>query len=193
MIVSLLRWGRHQLARRRQRLWQLKSLGKPTLVHREAVFASHANIEIGSYCRIGAGCFLEGRGGITLSDGVILAPDVVMLSSSHDYDQDAFLPYGRDDSLKPILVGAGVWIGYRAMIMPGVELDVGSLVAAGSVVTKSVGPGEIVAGNPASKIGTRNIDPEGLHKLAEGEHFYLKDAFETDVGRVGNFDRSNEV
>jgi len=49
-----------------------------------------------------------------------------------------------------------VWIGYQAIILPGVEIGEGSVVAAGAVVTKSVEPFTIVAGVPARKVGDRN-------------------------------------
>ena len=53
---------------------------------------------------------------------------------------------------EPIEIGDNVWIGARAIILKGVTIGAGSVVAAGSVVTKDVGPGELVAGSPARYI-----------------------------------------
>lgn len=54
------------------------------------------------------------------------------------------------------MIGNRVWIGYRAIILPGITIGEGAVVGAGAVVTKDVDPFAIVAGNPARKIGVRN-------------------------------------
>lgn len=59
---------------------------------------------------------------------------------------------------QPIEIGNNVWIGMRVIILPGVKIDEGVIVAAGSVVTKSVPKCAIVGGNPAKIIGWRNKD-----------------------------------
>jgi maltose O-acetyltransferase len=57
-----------------------------------------------------------------------------------------------------VTIGDRVWIGYRAIILPGIEIGEGAVVGAGAVVTKDVPPFTIVAGNPAVKIGDRPRD-----------------------------------
>ncbi|MBB6469600.1 acetyltransferase-like isoleucine patch superfamily enzyme [Aminobacter lissarensis] len=71
-----------------------------------------------------------------------------------------------DDSVfkGPTVVGHDVWIGYRAMIMPGVSIGNGAVVAAGSVVTKDIPPYAIVAGNPAKLVRMR-FDPDTVSVL----------------------------
>ena len=54
-----------------------------------------------------------------------------------------------------MVIGNRVWIGYRAIVLPGVTIGEGAVVGAGAVVTKDVEPYEIVAGNPARKIEGR--------------------------------------
>ena len=56
-----------------------------------------------------------------------------------------------------VVIGDRVWIGYRAIILPGVSIGEGAVVGAGAVVTKNVEPYAIVAGNPARKIGERKV------------------------------------
>lgn len=67
-------------------------------------------------------------------------------------------PYRNDK----VVIGADVWIGYGAIILSGVTVSRGAIVAAGAVVTKDVGPYEIVAGNPAQKVGMRFKDQETI-------------------------------
>ena len=76
-------------------------------------------------------------------------------SASHDPNTPNFAYV-----IKPVSIGNFVWIGTGALVLPGVRLGDGCVVAGGSVVTRSVAPFDIVAGNPARKIGdrTRELD-----------------------------------
>jgi lipopolysaccharide transport system ATP-binding protein len=65
-------------------------------------------------------------------------------------------PYGRGD----MTIGNDVWIGIDVVILPGVQIGDGAIVAAGSVVTKNVGDYEIVGGNPARHIRNRFTDEQ---------------------------------
>jgi len=58
-----------------------------------------------------------------------------------------------------VVIEDRVWIGYRAIVLPGVKIGEGAVVGAGAVVAKDVEPYAIMAGNPARKIGER---PKGL-------------------------------
>ena len=174
--------------RRKQGLGRLQYLGKPTYVAPSAYFSFHKNISIGRYCRIGRECHLDGEAGISIDDGTILAPRVVILTSSHFYDQNQLLPYNEMDKRSPVLIGSGCWIGWGAFILPGVEIGDGAIVAMGAVVTKNVGPGEIVAGNPAKVVRKRqNID--FVREAIENEQFFIKYRIENKLireGRVAN-------
>lgn len=80
--------------------------------------------------------------GITIGDEVFIADQVII----RDWDGHSIL--GRPDKA-PISIGNHVWIGMRAIILKGVTIGDGAVVAAGAVVTKDVPPGAVVAGNPA--------------------------------------------
>lgn len=67
---------------------------------------------------------------------------------------------------KETVIGNDVWIGIRAIILPGVNVHDGAVIGAGRVVTKDVGPYEIWAGNPARMIRKR-FDDETIEKLLE--------------------------
>jgi maltose O-acetyltransferase len=68
-----------------------------------------------------------------------------------------------------VVIGDRVWIGYRAIVLPGVSIGEGAVVGAGAVVTKDVEPCAIVAGNPARKVGERAV--EGRESSGERRRF----------------------
>lgn len=108
-------------------------------------------ITIGCRSVINQQCCLDGRGGLTIGDHVDISPGVWILTDSHDMHD----PFFRE-VLAPVRIGDHVWIGSRAMILPGVTVGEGAVVAAGAVVTGNVAPYAVVAGVPAHQIGTRS-------------------------------------
>jgi maltose O-acetyltransferase len=105
---------------------------------------------IGAYSRINRKCCLDIRGGLRIGDNVSVSPEVTILTASHRVDDPAFRVEQRQ-----VVIEDHVWIGTRAMIMPGVTLGRGCVIAAGAVVTRDVRPLAIVAGIPAREVGTR--------------------------------------
>lgn len=114
-------------------------------------------IRIGDWVYVGSGVELWGRGGLTIADHVIIGPRVIVMTSMHNFKGARFIPYDEIELLKPVEIGVACWIGLGAILMPGVVLGKGCIVGAGSVVTKSFPDGSIVAGNPAKKIGQRDM------------------------------------
>ena len=112
-------------------------------------------VSIGEHSVIDRDCVLDGRGGIEIGRNVNLAPEVMILTAYHDPD-DAENFGGIE---KPIVIEDHVWIATRAMVLPGVRIGRGAVVGAGSVVTKDVAAGTIVAGNPARFIRDRQGEP----------------------------------
>lgn len=110
------------------------------------------NIIIGNNSIINYGCVLDSRGAkIIIGDNVDIAPYVHIWTMEHD-PQSPFYDVVKED----VVIKNYAWISSRSTIMPGVTIGEGAIVAAGSLVTKNVKDHEIVAGNPAKKIGTRN-------------------------------------
>jgi maltose O-acetyltransferase len=109
-------------------------------------------VAIGRNSRINRDCTLDIRSGLTIGDNVSISPEVMILGGSHDYNDPTF----RYVDAGPVTIGDHVWIGSRAMILPGVNVGRGAVVAAGSIVTKDVAPMMVVAGVPAKPVAVRD-------------------------------------
>jgi maltose O-acetyltransferase len=110
-------------------------------------------VRLGAYSRVNRGCWLDARGPLVIGDNVSISPGVTILTAGHLVDDPEFRVEAR-----PVTIEDHVWIGTRAMVMPGVTLGRGCVVAAGAVVTRDVPELAIVAGIPARRIGTRSAE-----------------------------------
>lgn len=115
-------------------------------------FLNGRKIFLGERNVINFGCLLDGRGyAVRFGNDVSIGPDASILTLGHDPQSPDMADRGGD-----VVIGDRVWIGYRALILPGITIGEGAVVAAGSVLTRDVEPYTIVAGSPARKIGERN-------------------------------------
>lgn len=103
-------------------------------------------INIGENVFINWGFNAVSTGSITIEDGVMIAPNVSLLTANHDLQDLQII------TCKPIVIKKNAWIGEGAKILQGVTVGEGAVVAAGAVVTKDVAPYTIVGGNPAKFI-----------------------------------------
>ncbi|MCC8188923.1 MAG: sugar O-acetyltransferase [Bacteroides sp.] len=108
-------------------------------------------ITLGKKVFINNGCTFMDRGGITLEDGVFIAPNVNLITENHAEEPEL----RHHVYTRPIHIEKNVWIGTAATVLPGVTIGENAIVAAGAVVTKNVPTHTIVAGVPAKVI--RNI------------------------------------
>ena len=111
------------------------------------------NISIGDHTVINGGCVLDGRGGLTIGNNVSISPGVWIITAAHD-PQDPDFRYVEASSR----IGDRVWLGSRCLVLPGVRIGTGSVVAAGAVVSRDVPEYTIVGGVPAHPIGERRRD-----------------------------------
>lgn len=130
-------------------------IGKGTSIHMGCRFFSLKNITIGEDSIIGEGIFMDGRAPVKIGNHVDIASQVMIYSSEHDINSEDF-----HAALGPVEIGNYIFIGPRAIILPGVKIGKGAVIAAGAVVTKDVAEFAIVGGVPAQVIGERKIrDP----------------------------------
>ena len=163
LVTGLLWWGvgwlpSHYLRRFFYRLAGMK-ISAGSTIHMMARIYDPRYITIGEDSIIGEQVTLDGRrqltgsiGGITIGNHVDIASQVMIWTSEHDLHDPHFKPIEA-----PVTIEDYVFIGPRAIILPGVTIERGAVVAAGAVVTKSVSAGTIVGGVPAKPIGTRDV------------------------------------
>ena len=86
-----------------------------------------------------------------------MGPDVQIYTRNHRYDRIDIPMYEQGESeIKEVKIGNDVWIGARSIILPGVTIGDGAVIAAGSIVTKDVESYAVVGGNPAKIIKYRS-------------------------------------
>jgi maltose O-acetyltransferase len=127
-------------------------IGRDAKIHVFARFFEPKNVIIGEDSVIGESAFLDGREKLVIGNHVDIATGVLIYNSEHNLDDPNFAAITA-----PVEIADYVFIGPRAIILPGVKIGQGAVVAAGAVVTKDVLPGEIIGGVPAKKIGERQI------------------------------------
>jgi len=122
-----------------------------------------SGITIGDGVWIGEGVYMHGAGGIVIGNNVGIGPHVKILTSTHKIDGVCWDSPIIDNDLvfAPVRIHDNVDIGVGAIIMPGVEIGEGAMVGAGAVVTKSIFPFAVSAGNPARVLRYRNVTNGG--------------------------------
>ena len=137
----------------------VKSCGEDVLVKSGCYFGNGKRLSIGDRSQLGQ----DGRlnGSITIGKDVLMGQEVIMMATSHRYTRTdiPIMAQGEEDE-KPIVIGNGVWIGTRAIILPGVEIGHDSIVGAGAVVTKSCPAYSIIGGVPAKFMKSRLAEAE---------------------------------
>ena len=140
-------------------------IGKGATLHMGARFYQPNQISIGDGSIIGDHIFLDGRAKLTIGKHVDIASSVMVYNAEHDLADEYMLP-----TLEPVVINDYCFIGPRVIILPGVTIGRGAVVAAGAVVTKDVAPGVIVGGVPAKEIGKRPLK-EFKYKLGRPRLF----------------------
>lgn len=126
-------------------------IGRGSTIHTGARFYNPLNIEIGEDSIIGEGAVLDGRNKLKIGNHVDIATGVMIYNAEHDVNSVDF-----HATSSPVIIEDYVFIGPRAILMPGVRIKKGAVIGAGAVVTKDVDEYLIVGGVPAEEIGKRS-------------------------------------
>ena len=151
--LMLLRWVGHIPCHGTRKLFYRLAgvkIGKGSTIHMWASFFQPKNISIGEDTIVGDHIFLDGRSKLTIGNHVDIASSVMVYNSEHDLSKEDFSAIEE-----PVEIEDYVFIGPRAIILPGVKVGRGAVIAAGAVVTTSVPEFTIVGGVPAKPIGER--------------------------------------
>lgn len=141
----------HLIRRYFYRLTGMK-IGKGSTIHSGLSLYDPSGITIGNDTIIGEKSTLDGRDLLKIGNHVAISSAVMIYNSEHDINSPTFSAITA-----PVIINDYVFIGPRAIILPGVTIGQGAIIAAGAVVTKSVIPFAIVAGVPARAIGERQL------------------------------------
>ena len=116
-------------------------------------------IIIGKRCFLGYRlCILAGAD-VVIGDDVLMASDITLCSHNHGINPDIDIPYmSQKLTCKPIKIGDNCWIGDKSIIVAGVSIGRGTIIGAGSIVTKDIPDYCIAAGNPARIIKKYNFE-----------------------------------
>ena len=112
-------------------------------------------IKIGNNVGIGEFAYLGGAGGLEIGDDCIVGQYLSCHPENHNYQNKEDLIRHQGVSRKGIKIGANCWIGSKVTFLDGVEVGSGSVIAAGSVVTKSFPDNSVIGGIPAKLIKIR--------------------------------------
>lgn len=117
---------------------------------------------------IGPKVLLDARCGLIIRKSAVIAYDAIIWSLNHDYNDINFCGKGA-----PVEIGAYAWICSRSIILPGITIGEGAVVASGAIVTKDVEPYTIVGGIPAKVIGKRDkkMYKYGYYSKKKKTHF----------------------
>jgi len=124
-------------------------IGKESSIHMNC-FITGNNIEIGDNTVINRQTYLDGRAGIKIGNNVNISHQTLIQTLTHDPQNPDFACL-----VKPVTIEDDVWIGTRAIILPGVTIGEGAVIGAGAIVTKNIPKHSIAVGNPAKVIKER--------------------------------------
>ena len=133
------------------RLWGAK-IGRRCAISASAKIWAPWNLEVGDYVAIGPRAEIYDVDKIVIGSNMTVSQDAYLCTASHDISQ-----LKKPLVTKPIKLGDSAWIAARAIVLPGVTIGEGAVVAAGAVVTKDVEPWTVVGGNPARFIKKREL------------------------------------
>ena len=136
------------------------------------------DVKAGAYSYIGPRCIIYPK--VSIGNYTMIANDVCIIGADHYFRQPGIpMVFAGREELHETVIGDDVWIGAKSIIMAGVKIGNGAIIAAGSVVTKNIEPYSICGGVPAKKIKERFtqeeiIEHERMLSLPVSTLYYLE-------------------
>jgi acetyltransferase-like isoleucine patch superfamily enzyme len=157
------------------------SVGRFAMIRPSSYYGGPAGegLSVGNNSNIGAYCYIGCSGLIRIGDNVMMSPRVSLYAENHNF-ADTMRPM-KDQGVtrEPIIIEDDCWIAAHSIVLAGVTIGRGSIVAAGSVVTKDVPAYSIVAGSPARVIRSRLPEAaNGMPTAAEDVQVAQGDAYQ---------------
>lgn len=138
-----------------------KRLGGLPIIQQGVTLVHTRRLAVGRHFGVNTGTYINALGGITIGDYVLVGSNVTISSGRHPIAGAEPPIFARPSIPEGICIEDDVWIGANAVIMPGVTLSKGTVVAANAVVTRTTLPYAVMAGVPAKMIKSRLADPVG--------------------------------
>ncbi len=133
------------------------SVGKELWVKGE-INGLNKNLFLKDNVNLNPGARFLGKGKVEIGSYFHTGHNLTIISTNHRYGDEAeAIPYDKTRIHKPVIIKDFVWLGDSVIIIPGITIGKGAIVAAGAIVTKDVPDYAIVGGNPAKVIKYRNI------------------------------------
>ena len=142
---------------------RLAKLGPDPTFGGQVTISGPELVELGARVAINNFSMIVASERVCIGDDVLIGPFVLIHTGNHIYVDPEIPIRSQGHSHKPIQLGDDVWVGAHAIILSGVSIGRGAVIAAGAVVTRDVEPYAIVAGIPARKIGTRGDSDYPTH------------------------------
>ncbi len=133
----------------------MRSLGENSKISHKVKIRSAFNISIGKNTHITNNVILDGRGGLTIGNDVLIGYESIIMTATHNFREPSIPVRLQGSERKKIVIGNDVWLGARVIVLPGVVIGDGAVIGVGAVVTKDVPPLAIMVGVPAKNIGMR--------------------------------------
>lgn len=122
-----------------------------------AVFSYPERITIGARLNLGARCTLwagPGVGRIVIGDDVLFGPEVMVTAANYRFNDGSPVTQQAMDE-GDVIIGNDVWLGTRAIVLPGARIGDGAIIGAGALVRGEIPAGAIAVGQPARVVGQR--------------------------------------
>ena len=150
MYISALKYIPSRRLRMALLRWRGAKIAQEVAMFASVEVRNPSGLEIEEGCSIGPKVLLDARKGLEIHKSVTIAYDVIIWTLHHDMNAPDFSVCGAKTTIDDY-----AWICSRAIILPGVHIGKGAVVASGAVVTKDVAPYTVVGGIPAKPIGKR--------------------------------------